>query len=298
MAIKKLSNFINETPPITIVVDEIEILNEDRTPKLKEIFKDKLSTAHDTTAKFKKSDEIVDHFTDNADPTTRHVMKDNQPTGERSGGNYTQWILGQYKKGHIRQEDAPRIKDTLTHFEKHKSKLANKDINQYKHIADVTEAVEPHLGTVSKKEEVRQVKSEGADLVHDDEHIMVHRLKTKEAACHYGAGTQWCTAADNHNMFDHYNQQGPLYVIRHKAENKKYQFHFESGQFADERDRMIPPKDLVKKMPSLRNVPEFKEKSLAFNSKDEAIEKIKNIEKQPLHIKREVANIRSLSELD
>ena len=48
--------------------------------------------------------------------------------------------------------------------------------------------------------------------------------------------TQWCTAADGNNQFNYYNSQGPLYININKADNEKYQFHFESDQFMDETD--------------------------------------------------------------
>jgi hypothetical protein len=167
-------------------------LLENRLDFLKQNTKN-LSTDHDTLAKHKSAPEIIDHFATHADPTTKKTN--------------TAWIVNQYKKGTIRQEDHPRIKSALEGFEKYKSKLPAKDINSYKSLGHLEDAVEPHLGSFSSnREEKASIKHEGADLIHDGKDLMVHKLKTKEAACHYGAGTKWCTAARENNMFDEYHK--------------------------------------------------------------------------------------------
>jgi hypothetical protein len=207
-------------------------LLEDRIQTLKtKVFKDGFDTSHDPNAEHKDTDKIVDHFANNADPTKKKT--------------HTQWILNQYKKGNIRQEDHPRIKETLSNFETHKGKLKNKDINQYKNLSSVEDAVEPHLGTAgSKKAEKKAVKAEGADLIHNDEKrgVTVHHIKTEKAACSYGAGTKWCTAGKQNNMFNNYNERGPMHVIQHQG--RKYQFHNASFQFMDEKDREVSLKDV------------------------------------------------------
>lgn len=203
-----------------------------------------LDSSHDTMAKVRKPDEIIDHLATNADPTKNK--------------KFTQWIVGQYKKKTIRQEDSPRIKTALNNFSKHKSKLDLKDINSYKSLNDLEDAVGPHLDKpASKKEEIRNIKSDGADLIHSENGLTVHRLKNKEAACYYGAGTKWCTAADEYNQFDNYHKDGPLYVVQHGG--RKYQFHFESNQFMDEKDSPVDLHDMIKKHPELNNVKEFQE---------------------------------------
>ena len=207
-------------------IREQYLILEDRLNKIKELNKGKIDTTHDTLAKHRDSDDIVDHFATHADPTNNK--------------QYTQWIINKYKQKNFRQEDHPRIKDALSGFEKYKPKLEKKDINQYKSLSDVETAVEPHLGQASSnKEEKRQVKSEGADSIHDDKElgVTVHHLKTKDAACAYGAGTKWCTAAKNNNMFHHYNNEGPLYVIQH--DGKKYQFHNETDSLVNSKDEPV-----------------------------------------------------------
>ena len=222
---------------------------------IKKIYKDKIDVSHDSLGQHKESDNIIDHFANNADPS-----KDKK---------YTHWIVSKYNKGQFRQEDHARIHDALNNFENHKNKLQNKDINQYKHISDVEDAVDSQTKTKSNKEVKKEIKHEGADLIHSEDGMTVHRLKTKEGACSYGAGTRWCTAAKRDNMFDQYNKKGPLYVV-HTPDKRKYQFHFQSSQFMNEKDQPERLENLVNKYPSLKNVKEFKDSSHGIEfAKDE-----------------------------
>ena len=211
------------------IILEQELL-EDRIETLKtNVFKDGFDTSHDTQAQHKDTSDIVDHFAKNADPTKKKI--------------HTQWILNQYKGGKIRQEDHPRIKEALSNFERHKGKLPpeQRDINQHESLSDVERVVEPHLGTTttSKRQQKKVIKSEGADLVHNDEKrgVTVHHIKTKQASCSYGAGTKWCTAGKKDNTFNRDNKDGPMFIIQHGG--RKYQFHNASGQFMDEKNKPV-----------------------------------------------------------
>ena len=102
-----------------------------------------INADHDQFAEHKKPEDIVKHFSEHGDPSKNK--------------SHTDWILNQYKKGHIKQEDTPRVHETLSNFDKHKSKLANKDLNSYKHISHLDDALEPHLGTKSKREEIKDI---------------------------------------------------------------------------------------------------------------------------------------------
>jgi len=246
-------------------------LHENRVEFLKGQYKEKpLDTSHDDFGQHKETDKIIDHFAEH-DPTPKKI--------------YTGWVVNQYKKQNIRQEDAPRVKETLGNFEKYKGKLEKKDINQYPHVADLETALQPHLGQVaSKKEEKRQVKQEGADVVHDANDTLVHRIKTKEAACAIGRGTRWCTAAtQSHNYFDHYNKDGPLYVV-HAPDKSKYQLHFETGQFNDAEDRGVGLEKLVGKYPELRNVKEFQGKHPIFDTAETLNQRVASGHKYPRNV--------------
>jgi len=62
-----------------------------------------------------------------------------------------------------------------------------------------------------------------------------------------GAGTKWCTASKGDSgYFDQYSADGPLYAIieGEGANQKKYQFHYESDQFLNARDEEVDKNDI------------------------------------------------------
>jgi len=214
------------------IILEQELL-ENRIETLKtRVFKDGFDTTHDREAQHKNTSDIVDHFANNADPTSNKI--------------HTQWILNQYKKGKIRQEDHPRIKEALSNFEEHKGKLPpeQRDLNRYPSLSHIEDAVKPHSGTTTKRQEKKVIKSEGADLVHNDEErgVTVHHIKTEQASCSYGAHTKWCTAGRENNTFNRDNKDGPMFIIQHGG--RKYQFHNASRQFMDEENSPVEFKEL------------------------------------------------------
>ena len=77
-----------------------------------------------------------------------------------------------------------------------------------------------------KEEEVN--KGQVATL-YDDADFRVLIPKDQAAACYYGRGTRWCTAATKNNMFAHYETIAPLIIVlpKHPEHNgEKYQLHF------------------------------------------------------------------------
>lgn len=223
-------------------------LLENRIDFLKQQYSGKLNTEHDPYGEHKDSSDIIDHFANNADPT--------------SNKSHTQWILKQYQRGNIRQEDYPRIRQSLSDFEKHKKNLVNKDIGSYKSLSDLEDAVEPHLGKeepLSKKQESKRIKEEGSEIIHSSPNLVVRKLKTKEAACRYGAGTKWCTTEKDKDWFHEYNTRGPLYVIHHKDESgdRKFQYHPISSSLKDEKNESVDIDSFIKKFPELKGIKEF-----------------------------------------
>jgi hypothetical protein len=214
------------------IILEQELL-ENRIETLKtEVFKDGFDTSHDTQAQHRDTSGIIDHFANKADPTSKKT--------------HTQWILNQYKAGKIRQEDHSRINDALSKFETHKGKLSpeQRDLNRYKSLSDVEDAVKPHLGTTTKRQQKKDIKSEGADLVHNDGErgVTVHHIKTEQASCLYGAGTKWCTIGKKDNSFNAFNKRGPVFIIQHGG--RKYQFHNATNEFMNEKNNPVGFSDL------------------------------------------------------
>lgn len=260
--------------------ESIEILMENRIEFIKNKYKG-TDTSFDVTGQHKEVNDVVDHFAQHADPHPKKI--------------YTDWIMGQHKKQNVRQEDAPAIHDALTSFDKNKGALEKKDINQYKSFADLKsvlpnekEDAPTDLAFTKKVDE--HVKNGEARVVHRSSDLTVVQPTTTKASCDLGKGTDWCTAAydheDSRNMFKHYHEKGPLYIIKDHKNDEIYQGHFESGQFMDKRDVPVRHEGhegivaLAKKIPQITKVAEFKPSHPIFNSREENLKKLENINDQ------------------
>jgi hypothetical protein len=171
-----------------------------------------------------------------ADPTYRVEKSEKM-------GKYGKWLLSLYMNRELQLEDLYKATTYLKYFIKYYNVINDKDINKCKSLSDLYNIVAYYMRNdyvaTSKSDEVRRIK-EGAEKVYEDSRWLVIIPHTKEASCYYGKGTQWCTAAEHsNNQFDRYNSEGDLYINIDKANNVKYQFHFESDSFMDETDSEI-----------------------------------------------------------
>ena len=187
----------------------------------------------------------------NKDDFDKIVDVGRDPTNPNSNklGKYAKWLLNLYQNNQLKMEDLYKAEEYIPVFDKmcRVNKIQNKDLNAYKTLPDMYRVVQPYLDkqVVSKSDEVQQIKQEGAEKVYEDSEWLIVNPKTKEAAIYYGKGTQWCTAATtSNNMFDNYNNRGPLHVIINKKTDRKFQYHKESGQFMDEKDKPIDDFDM------------------------------------------------------
>ena len=159
-------------------------------------------------------------------------------------GNFVKWILKLYSNNSWKLGDSYETKDLLGKFIKYKSKLPldKRDINRYNSVSEFYSLIQTLEGQGVKSQ--KEVKKEGAEVVYEDAEWKIVILHTKEASCIYGANTRWCTAGRGYNMFDYYNDKGPLYININKQTGDKYQFHFESRSFMDAEDEVIFPKKI------------------------------------------------------
>ena len=126
------------------------------------------------------------------------------------------------------------------------------DINQVKaeNIRDLIVPVSTTYRQVMGQEAEKKLPRGDAETVYEDDEVRVVIPKDKEAACYYGQGTQWCTAATgSYNYFDNYNERGPLYIILPKKpeyDGEKYQLHIYDKMYMNEQDRRVLLSDLFK----------------------------------------------------
>lgn len=216
---------------------------------------------------------LKDHFAGQIPPeTVDHYATRADPSREKK---YLQWVLRQHLKENIKPEEHEAIRTALFNFDETKQHMPveDRDINRHKSLDDLIAKVAPHAHKVSGRKEDQAKKDAGATLIYEDPKISVRELHTHDAACLYGANTQWCTASKDYpRTFQEYHKQGPLYVIIDKKTGAKFQWHPHSGQFANARDINMRGKEIATKFPSLANVPQFQHEPM-FAPK-EKIEKL------------------------
>ena len=179
-----------------------------------------------------------------ADPTNNNSM--------------TKWLAMQYLNPLSNfniPEDVNQVKQDLTKYLKLKNqkKLQGReaDLNTFKKFGDLYDVLEKFNDeeVQSGKEQKKQTKAEGIDTIIKEPGLQIYHTKTHEANCLVGKGTKWCTASkDDDGYFKQYSEQGPLYAIIEGdgANQKKYQFHYESDQFLNARDEDIVPEDIAR----------------------------------------------------
>jgi len=243
---------------------------EDGDPtKVWETYKEKL------IEKLKNDDRRFDMVTVEDSHELPEQFMDADPSRNKK---YLEWIVKSYIEGGIKRfEDLSRTKVALLKYEYLlRKKLVKgkwgKDINGFCGIAGCTlekrgknkkekpglEAfLDNYKEDLKSYEDEQEIKlNEGeATLLFEDNSIKIIVPETEAAACKYGRGTRWCTAATKgQNMFDYYKQDGDLYIIIPKNpehQGEKYQLHFESEQYMNENDESVTIAYLVKRFPQI-----------------------------------------------
>lgn len=170
-----------------------------------------------------------------------------------SKGKYLEWMVKQYILGNFRDEDTQTVGEDLARFEGFKNRMAKKDINQYKSLFDLREALEVLTNDVSSLmgddgETIQAlINKKELRIVHNTGHIRILEELTSNAATIIAKGTKWCTTSPS--MFNSYTKTGSyigsLYVVY--IGKDKYQFHFESKQFMKPNDQQIQSGDIKEK---------------------------------------------------
>jgi hypothetical protein len=161
------------------------------------------------------------------------------------------WLCRMYAAKQFKFEDLQRTKQTINDFEKVKKKLADKNLNGYKTMNDLYDAIEPFQNNaedLSQRELEKRAKAEGVVTFLDKPDLKVIIPKIEAAACLYGKGTKWCTAAKENNQFKHYDDQGDLLILLVPdldGKPRKFQLHYQTDSFMDERDQTVSQKDIT-----------------------------------------------------
>lgn len=184
---------------------------------------------------------------------------------------YFSWALKAYMGGSPKYlQDIDTLVSVINEFEwLRKNKSTNQRLQKFVGMSDLQEFLKKfdlreYRQRLAKEE---QAKS-GAEVLYDGPDVRIIKPKNVEAACYYGRGTKWCTAATkSENMFDYYTDYDPqfaFYIIQPKNPERKgkekYQIHFGADQYMDELDKDIDFSQLVKKYPGVKKLREYTNK--------------------------------------
>ena len=208
---------------------------------------------------------------------------------------YSQAIAKMYANGLIKWEDiGSTLRDMLTKFTtlglKKMLKPEHSDFNRFKDVKSFYDVVRSY----PDPEEEEVTKKGSAKEIYKDANVRIIKPEDINAACYYGQGTAWCTAAKNNNMFDRYNSDGPMYILlptNAKKEGEKYQIHPDSGQYMDSGDSPVTAAELIERFGEgfeqwlLKTDPFLGGKIQYFPDEDalrNAIEKIKELAQEQI----------------
>jgi hypothetical protein len=119
------------------------------------------------------------------------------------------------------------------------------DINRFKTESDLSKLHKEVLEIFYNTDEKEEIQKGDAKEILNNSEVRIIIPQDQDAACYYGQGTQWCTAAKKNNMFDEYHSQNnPLFVLIPKTPShngEKYQIRIasESTEIMDETDSPV-----------------------------------------------------------
>jgi hypothetical protein len=194
---------------------------------------------------------------------------------------YVPWMLQQYLKNNVKRlEDMTGVNEILEKYDKVKKlrgfpqNAKNLTALNYDTLRTLVREFDPddpsgysqNMGDYDIIYGDIDIRTDEYGLLHatPSTDVVVIHPKDKAAGIYFGrvfgGFAEWCTAyvPPRTNMFDYYNQQGPMYVIVPKVpryEDEKYQVHDASHQFADKNDHAVNLATLfLERFPQLRAV--------------------------------------------
>ena len=136
-----------------------------------------------------------------------------------------------------------RDRGSLETFFHHQRFMPRQDLMQVKTMEDLVDMTDAAKEEIQKAQEKKQYldAEEGTEIFRDDNEWKIYALHNKGAACHYGKGTDWCTAAPGLDYFEHYySPDDPLFYFQHFKKIPGEFADYDLGPEYDEEDRYEP----------------------------------------------------------
>lgn len=146
---------------------------------------------------------------------------------------YTDFILKTLDANSDIDMNVDRAVVLLKNFDKYRTQLKKKDINEYNSFFELEGALFPF----TKKEKEKELEKQ-ADKIYEDNKFLVVKPKTEEASCKYGFNTKWCVSSHSSGHFGRYTSglQGLYFIInKTNSTNRNYSkvaIHFDQQGYA------------------------------------------------------------------
>ena len=188
------------------------------------------------------------------DPIISQIDNLDDVTMASTNESFSRWLLKMFKNGSLQNAEPEQVRKLLSDFERAKKRrnlLPNNDINSYKKIDDLQNAlsnIDNNLTTNQKNKDARKaqnvIKKEltpgmylngGAELLYTNDNWEVWTPHTYEGSKALRHGAVWCTGGDTPNFYNSYTEDGQLYIIINKNDkNEKYQLFVPfANQYSD-----------------------------------------------------------------
>ena len=188
------------------------------------------------------------------DPIISQINNLDDVTMASTNESFSRWLLKMFKNGSLQNAEPEQVRKLLSDFvraKKRRNLLPNNDINSYKKIDDLQNAlsnIDNNLTTNQKNKDARKaqnvIKKEltpgmylngGAELLYTNDNWEVWTPHTYEGSKALRHGAVWCTGGDTPNFYNSYTEDGQLYIIINKNDkNEKYQLFVPfANQYSD-----------------------------------------------------------------
>ena len=177
------------------------------------------------------------------DPIISQIPSLDDATMANTNESFSRWLLKMFKNGSLQNAEPEQVRKLLQDFEiakKRRNLLPNNDINSYKKIDDLKDALDNtyrNLTINQKNKDARKAQSTfnqklkpgmylngGAELLYTNDDWEVWTPHSYEGSKALRHGACWCTGGDTPNFYNSYTNDGQLYIIINKNDkNEKYQ---------------------------------------------------------------------------
>lgn len=156
-----------------------------------------------------RREDLIEKYSDDFGPSLMLVLDDD--FSKSTNYKYVDWIFSNVpKKNRTTQPSIDKGLKLVKEFDKIKSNLTKKDINQYDSIEE--------LDSVVNEYQTKKGPEPKVEKIYEDEKFVVLIPKNEAASCKYGANTKWCVTMRGSGYFENYTMGAQmLYFIINKA---------------------------------------------------------------------------------